>query len=246
MKKMFFAVAAALLLGVSATAMAMDCVEVTAAVDVNSAYVWRGMTNNDGFVAQPSVNFSTCGFNLNVWGNVDIDDYDDQLDGGEMSETDITLNYGFELGKVTTTVGYIEYLFPNNLWEDTREVYLSLGLPLGAGFTTTLDTYYDFDEIDDYYSKLGLAYGYDINDKTALTVGAAAGYAGDNFCADKEAGFFDYSLSLKLGYAVTECLSLSAGVTYVDAIDDDNLVEGSAPGSLDVNTFAGVGMTYTF
>ena len=168
--------------GVSATAMAIDCVAVTAAVDVNSAYVWRGMTFNDGLVAQPSVNFSTSGFNLNVWGNLDIDDYDDSLDSGQMSETDVTLNYGFELGKVSTTVGVIEYWFPeadSDADEDTQEVYLSLGLPLGAGFSATLDTYYDFDVMDEYYSKLGLSYGYDINDKTALTLGVAAGYAGE-------------------------------------------------------------------
>ena len=235
MKKMILAVAATLLVGISATAMAIDCVEVTTAVDVNSAYVWRGMTYNDGFVAQPSVNLSTSGFNLNVWGNLDMDDYSDQMDSWQVSETDFTLNYGFELGKVSTTVGLIEYWYPQadpNSARDTQEVYLSLGLPLGLGFTTTLDTYYDFDVMDEYYSKLGLSYGYDINKKTALTVGAAAGYAGDNYCGDDEAGFFDYSLSMKLGYAVSDNLSLSAGITYVNAIDDDNLVEGNTSGDI--------------
>jgi len=49
--------------------------DVTAAVDVNSAYVWRGQTFNDGMVAQPSVDVASGGFGFNVWGNIDIDDY---------------------------------------------------------------------------------------------------------------------------------------------------------------------------
>ena len=81
--------------------------DVTAAVDVNSAYVWRGITFNDGFVVQPSVDVTAGNFGFNVWGNIDGDDYDDTLDSGEFSEVDLTLTYAIEAGPVGLTAGYI-------------------------------------------------------------------------------------------------------------------------------------------
>lgn len=59
---------------------AAGAAEVAAGGDLYSAYVWRGITLNDGLVAQPSMDVSVGGFNFNVWGNFDIDDYDDALD----------------------------------------------------------------------------------------------------------------------------------------------------------------------
>ncbi|HMA84159.1 MAG TPA: hypothetical protein VKN73_00520, partial [Desulfosalsimonadaceae bacterium] len=48
--------------------------------DVVSAYVWRGITFNDGLVVQPYVDVAAGnGFAINVWGNYDIDDYDNTL-----------------------------------------------------------------------------------------------------------------------------------------------------------------------
>ncbi len=43
-----------------------------------------------------------------------------------------------------------------------REIYFSLGSPLPAGFSMALDVYYDFDEVEDYYSALMLAWARDI------------------------------------------------------------------------------------
>jgi hypothetical protein len=232
----------------SVSAKAGD-VAVTSGVDFYSAYVWRGMTFNDGFVAQPNINIAKSGVNLNVWGNVDLSDYDGALESGEMSEVDVTLNYGFSLGKVSTTVGYIEYLYPTTESggiPGTREVYLSLGLPLFAGLSTALDTYYDFDELEEYYSKLSFSYGLGINDKTTLTAGASAAYAGDAYCGDGEAGFYDYTLSLKLGYAANDNWSISCGLTFVDAIDSDNLMDVKNGGLHDVSTWGGISIGYTF
>jgi len=38
--------------------------DVTAAIDFNSAYVFRGKTLNDGWVVQPSVDITKGGFDL--------------------------------------------------------------------------------------------------------------------------------------------------------------------------------------
>ena len=50
-------------------------------VDVNSAYVWRGVTRNDGPAVQPWVDLEVAeGFRVHVWGNLDLDDYDGAVD----------------------------------------------------------------------------------------------------------------------------------------------------------------------
>ena len=87
-------------------------VDVTAEMDFNSAYVFRGKTLNDGWVVQPSVDITKGGFDLNVWGNYDIDDYNDTLDSGEFSQIKLKAFYGRTLDWVDLGVGYIEYLFP--------------------------------------------------------------------------------------------------------------------------------------
>ncbi|WP_372683336.1 hypothetical protein [Desulfosarcina sp.] len=224
-------------------------VDVTGTVDLNSAYVWRGMTFNDGWVAQPSIDITRGGFGLNVWGNFDIDDYNDTLDSGEFSEIDLTASYAWTLGALDVGVGYIEYLYPTTDvggLPGTRELYVSLGMALPAGFSLAWDVYRDIDEIKEWYTSLGLTYAYDINDKLNLAAGASMGWAGDDYCADDSAGFYDYNLSVTLGYAIDEAWSVSAFIKYTDALDDDNLADVANGGLLDVNTYGGVSVSYAF
>ena len=81
----------------------------TATLATNSAYVWRGLTFNDGLVLQPSLDVSTGGFAVNVWGNLDIDDYNGAVDDGEFSEVDLTASYTWKLGPVDASLGAIEH-----------------------------------------------------------------------------------------------------------------------------------------
>ena len=183
MKQFFLVLAVVLSMG--AVVQPVLAVDVTGTVDLNSAYVWRGMTFNDGWVAQPSIDITKGGFGLNVWGNFDIDDYNDTLDSGEFSEIDLTASYGFTIGMVDVGVGYIEYLFPTTDAggaPGTRELYLSLGMGLPAGFSLALDIYRDIDELKEWYTSLGISYAYAINDKLNLEAGASMGYATQSIC----------------------------------------------------------------
>lgn len=249
MRKMICVAAMTLCMGMACFCGVSSAADVTAALDVNSAYVWRGMTFNDGAVLQPSLDVSTNGFGINVWGNLDMDDYDGALDSGEFSEIDLTLSYSWSMGSVDSTVGYIEYLFPTTDAggaEGTREIYLSLGMGLPAGFSAALDLYYDIDEVEEFYGVLGLGYSYAINEKLGLDAGASIAWAGDEYCGDGDAGLYDYTLSLSLSYALTEAFSIGANLVYVDSLDDDNLVDIDDGGPLDVNTYFGVSLSYSF
>lgn len=222
--------------GISKTAYAAD---VTAGADFASAYVWRGITFNDGVVAQPYIDITSGGFGINVWGNMDIDDYDDTLDSGEFSELDLTLSHGFSLEPVDVSLGYIEYLFPAGP-DGTREVFLGLAMELMAGFSLGITGYYDFDEVDDYYINASVGYGYDFDNGVTLGAGAEAGFAGDDASAGKDGGFHEYLLSADCSYPITEAVEMSAFLAWADNFDKDVLPDQ------DTDLFGGAGISVSF
>lgn len=226
----------------SSQAMAAD---VTAAADINSAYVWRGLTFNDGIVVQPSIDIAANGFGLNVWGNLDIDDYDDTLDSGEFSEVDLTVSYAFDLGPVAASVGYIEYMFPAG-GASTSEIFVTSGMDIGAGFSVGLELYYDIDQVDDVYATASIGYSLDLNEKLGLELGGLIGYAGEDFAeayaGGTDGGFFNYVLSASLSYAITDALSAGASLNYTDSMDSDVLPDTA----VDTDIYGGVSIAYTF
>ena len=220
--------------------------DVTAALDLNSAYVWRGTTFNNGFVAQPSMDITKGGFGFNVWGNMDIGDYDDTLASGNFSEVDLTLSYGLSFGPVDVGMGIIEYLFPDASGS-TREVYTSVGVSIVAGLSAGLDLYYDVDELHGLYTAFTVGYAYDITEKFGMEASGTVGYISDDE-ADQLAGLHDYIISLSAGYGITDALSVSASLNYAGKFDDDVLadhVSGGGPG-YDIGFFGGIGVSYAF
>jgi hypothetical protein len=209
--------------------------------DFNSAYVWRGITFNDGWVAQPSINVtSSNGFGVNVWGNLDMeDDFDPALESGEFSEIDLTLSYGRKISAIDISAGYIEYLFPAGT-PGTREIYVSLGGEPMKGLTIGVDTYYDIDEVKDVYASVRAAYAVDVAEGLGVKLGASAGYAGKDASTIGKAGMHDYALSLSTSYSVSDALSIGAKVAYTDTLDEDVLPEQ------DVNTCGGASVSYAY
>lgn len=246
MKKRLLALLAILLMVV--VAQPAPAADLTAAADLNSAYVWRGQTLNDSLVFQPSVDVVEGNFGFNVWGNLDIDDYDDRYDSGEFSEVDITLSYLFKVQKMDFTVGYIEYLYPTTKRsgrEGSREIYGSMGLPLASGLSLDMDLYYDIDELNDIYLNLGFNYTYALSQQLSLDAGMSIAYAGDEYCYDDSAGLYDYNFLVSGKFALDEDLSVSAFIKYTGSMDDDNLKEYEH-GGLDVNFYCGIGVSYGF
>lgn len=227
---------------VGSQAMAADA---TVAVDVNSAYVWRGLTFNDGVVVQPSIDVAAGGFDINVWGNLDVDDYDDTLDSGEFSEVDLTASYGWDMGPVGASVGVIEYLFPAG-GLSTTELFATAGMDLGAGFSSGVELYYDIDQVDDYYATLSVGYALDFNEKAGVELGALVAYAGKDFsqayAGGAESGWFNYTLSASVSYAVTEALSAGVGINYTDSLSDDSLPDES----VDSDFYGGLSIAYSY
>ena len=239
MKKACIVVWSVLFLAFGAAGTAVGA-EATAGADVASAYVWRGITFNDGLVVQPYVDVAAGnGFAINVWGNYDIDDYDNTLDDNEFSEIDLTLSYGFSLDPVDITVGYIEYLFPNG-GEGTSEVFLSAYISLLEGVSAGVDAYYDYDVVEDYYISASLAYDVTLDSGLGLGAGASAGYAGEDFTIGPDDGLHEYTFSANASFPVTDAVGLSAFVAYTDTFDEDVLPEQ------DVDLYGGGGFSWSF
>jgi hypothetical protein len=220
--------------------------DVTAGADLNSAYVWRGLTFNDGFVLQPSVDVTApAGIGFNVWGNFDLDDYDGAVDDGEFSEVDLTVSYaipvdGFDLG-----VGVTEYLFPGNDGS-TREVFVEAAVGVAEGWTAGAFLTYDFDEVDDIYGNVSLAYGMDLDEKLSMEVAGLVGYAGSDFAAfyadGTDGGLFEYQVSLSAAYVLAADTELGAFLAFTDSIDDDALPDEA----VDTDIYGGFSVYYQF
>lgn len=241
MKAMILVISWALILLAAGSAPAVDA---TASLDLNSAYVWRGLTFNDGPVAQPSLDVTRCGFGLNIWGNFDIGDYDGTLDDHEFSEIDLTLSYGFSLGRMGINLGLIEYLFPAG-GSGTREAYVSLGVPLAGGLSIGTTAYYDWDEVQGWYITAEISYGRDLNEKLGIEAAAIAGFTDEDYAeayGGEGGGFYDYKFSLGLSYSITEALSLKSGINYTDTLNEDALPEVM----VDANLYGGINFSYLF
>jgi len=185
----------------------------SASLDIASAYVFRGVTLNDGLVAQPSLTVSPLpGLSLGVWGNLDLDDYGGKLNGGQFSEVDLTASYAFEIEKLQLTLGYAEYLYPGAGAEADREATLSLALPLPLA--PTVSAYYGLGGAveKNTYVELGVSHEIPIGEDLGLTLGAALGYAIPD---DGDSGFSHYTAQASLGY---KALALTA--TYYGQLND--------------------------
>ena len=256
MKRAFCLVAVATLT-LTAAASTANAATATAALDVNSAYVWRGTTANDGLVLQPSIDVaSENGFSVNVWANYDIDDYDGLAEDNNFSEVDLTATYAFKLGVVDMSAGVIAYTFPTTYPDayagaskpitNTSELFLGASYDLGHGFSVLGKIYYDFDEVDDFYITAGLGYSYNINEKTTLGLSGLISYAGEDMAAfyggGTDSGFFNYLLTASIKYKVTDAFGIGANINFTDSMDDDVLTDEK----VDTTVFGGISLTYTF
>lgn len=245
---------------VSLVALATPSVaDVTVGADVSSAYVWRGMTENDGFVIQPSVAVDgPAGFGFEVWGNLDLESsYADVpvsgsndggsvattreklVDSGEFSEINLVLSYDIPVDRFDLSIGLIQYLFPAGD-PGTREVYVEAGLDVGHGLGLGAFVAYDFDENDDFYGSLSLSYEYEIDENLSLGIEGVIGAAGKDASEGGKSGLHEWMVTVSGAYALNGSTELGAFLAYTDSLDSKVLP------SQKVDFFGGVSLYYSF
>lgn len=225
--------------------------EVTVASDLASAYVWRGVTFNDGFVLQPSVDIAhESGLSFNVWGNLDLESYG-AAEEGEFQEVDLTLNYAIpeDIEGIDFSVGLIQYVFPEAGSDtSTREVFMSASVAPVDLISFGADVYYDFDEIGGWYGNIGAALDMtalleDAPEGLGLEISTAIGFADEDFSVaygGTDGGGFDWNIGTSASYALSDSTEVSAFLTYTGNVDGDTLPQG------EVDLFGGFGVSYSF
>jgi len=242
MKKLMITMMVALV--AAAVAQAAD---VSVYSDFASAYVFRGVTLNDGFVMQPGAELS--GFPIDekygalavgIWANYDINDMGS---GQEFSEVDYYISYSLPVEIVDIGLTYTEYTYPGASGGDSdREVTLSLGKELGTnGFYSSISFNYGLGGAieGELYVLGGLSYETSLTEKLSASAGVTVGYLQDD---DGPSGFNDATASVGLGYALNDNWSLSGGLTYIAQLDDAVLTDSE----YDVNLVASVGLSCDF
>ncbi len=235
------------------TVAAASATEVTVGADVSSAYVWRGITFNDGFVVQPSVDVAgPAGLGFEVWGNFDLESvygrFTDEegfttkvkeLESGEFSEINLALSYDIPVDGFDLSVGLIEYLFPAGD-ASTREVYAEVGFDLGHGFELGGFVAYDFNEVEDFYASLSLGYEYEVDENLSLGIEGVIGAGGKDATAGGESGLHEWMVTVSGAYALNGSTELGAFLAYTDSLDSKALP------SQKVDFFGGVSLYYSF
>ena len=225
----------------TAFSLSVHAADVTVGADVASAYVWRGITFNDEGVIQPSVDISSeSGIGINVWGNFDLGDYDQAVEGGDFQEIDLTLSYAVPVEGVDLSIGLIDYLFPGG-GEGSAEVYASLGKEIGeSGLSLGANVYYDFDEVEDVYANITAAYGFDLSESLAMELSGSIGTGGEDATAGTDSGLHDYNLKLSATQAASESTSVGLYVAYTGSADSAALPDQ------DVDVYGGGSVYHSF
>jgi hypothetical protein len=196
----------------------------SASVDVMSNYVWRGQKLSNSWVVQPSVGITYGGFGANLWANYDSDrtEVGSEQEHGEVTETDLTLNYSKSIGKLALTGGYIYYAFDGA--NDTQEVYVS------ASYDTLLKpamtVYYDYDEGDGAFIIASVGHSIAIS-KMTLNLGASASYDIKNKLMGRDNNnkavnnFYNGEVSASLNIPVYKSITLTPKIAYSFALSND-------------------------
>lgn len=224
MKKM---IATAMVAGfMAAAASAEKSAEVSTTLDLASAYVFRGVTYNDGPVFQPGIEASGLGLpeemgslSVGVWGNYDLDDYDGNVNSSELSELDFYVSYTLPtiVEGVDFSLAYWDYTYPGAAEESDKEVSLSVGygigdVSVGVGYYVLTDS-----SEQDPYADISLGYEMALTDEVDASFGARAGFI--------ESEFSDYDLSAGLSYALNDVWSIGASAAYIGQGDEDVLAD---------------------
>ena len=209
-------------IGTISAALAATALTASAGVDVDivSAYVFRGATENDNVAVQPGFETEILGglATVGTWASFDTD-------ASAFEEVDFYLIVPLPVGDsspISADLVYTEYTFPGSEGDADRELGLEFGTEV-AGLDLGLGFFYGVDGGIDGNLYIGLTVGHELAlaENLALDLGAELGYLNPD---EGESGFSHLTLSAALGLVIPEIeFPVSLGVSYVIETDSDVL-----------------------
>jgi hypothetical protein len=190
------------------------------------------------------MDLSAYGFTLGYWSNYQLSDgKSEELDRGEITETDITIDYTFDLTDVVSvSVGNLHYTY--NYAGSDDELYLGCAFDVFLAPEFTIYYAWDIDDdsgMDNLFYTLGVSHEFELSDKVLLGLGALASYNQENALVGDYSAFHNGELTAALDYALTDNWSITGAVLYSDALTDDAEDEG-----VDSETVGSLNVTFAF
>src|SRR5208283_821898 len=252
----------------AAAAPAPPAVTGSAALSLLNRYIFRGYElSSHSVVIQPSLTINYSGFSASLWSNIDSSEHQTQsfapvVTGrghNNYNETDLTLNYTYNIDKLALTGGFIYY--GTQYAPETEELYVSATYDMIAH--PTLAIYRDIYHYPGTYFNLSFSQSIPVYKETTVDLGASFGYeAGssnfwDTYVANKGYVGSTYSAfhdgMVKVGYTipVTKLFSIQPVVQYWFPLSTDasKIVNGNSynpNGHLDDTFVYGLNMTFNF
>lgn len=175
-----------------------------------SQYIWRGFAySRDSLVIQPSMTVSHRGVAVNLWGNLDTNQYaaDPADETSNFNETDLTLSYSGSAGKLGYSGGYIFYALDGI--KDSQEVYATVSVD--TLLAPNLTVYKEITGYQGWYAKAAVGHTLEVAKDIKLALGASVGYLDNEVDYDE---LHDGVLSASLAIPVAEYLTVSPQIYY--------------------------------
>jgi uncharacterized protein (TIGR02001 family) len=208
-------------LSVSAATVAVAEVKVSGDVYAGpvSKYVWRGFDLSEGRgVVQGGVDVSYKDFTVSYWTNAQMASGPD-LRAGDVTETDITLNYAYKpIEMLSLNMGNIYYNL--NGLANTNELYLKA--TLNTLLSPTLAVYYDWDKAREtgLFYTLSVGHSLELAKNLGLNLGALASYNNkSDFSTGNYNNWHNYELSASVDYSINENIKISPNYLYSNAFN---------------------------
>jgi hypothetical protein len=182
-----------------------------------SQYIWRGLEYNPKTVFQPGLRFQQNVLELEVKGNLDVTDSNDQR--GKFTEWNYRAGLAQRGQAADFALSYIYYQYPEDDRDKTQELALETfwGYPAMLGF----ELYWDFDQADGLYWKTSTAYVWKIGILSIIPE-VAIGFANKKYQRYyfnvSHNSFLDFTASLKLDLEFVDGLSLVAEGLYYELV----------------------------
>ncbi len=268
--------AALAVLGLATTSGPASAQTVGADLGLFSSYVWRGLSLTNKPVAEPDLYVTfpagAASITLGGWANIDLGKYDNATkdiseSGGSsafnFAEFDPWAEISYTVGKATLTGGATAYIYPNKntaplfaLTSDFNTVELYGKVAFDAPLSPKLAAWYDVDKIKGLYAEASIAHSVPLNEKTALSLGALAGFnAGQDANLDgtgtPTADFYNFAddgfthLDLSAGVPLTAgVFSITPAIHFV--INGDDATKVTSPTKThDLKAWGGVTISWS-